>query len=287
MEETNRGRGLVIACQGIRGAYSQIAAERLFPEGSFLYFRNFDAVARAVREHLCDFGLLPIENNTYGSVKQVYQILGRQDISIVRGYRLRIRHQLLAKPGTRLKDLTAVCSHEQALGQCAAFLHSLGEHVKQVPCLNTAVAARMVAGSEEPGIAAISSPECADLYGLEVLKRRIADSDHNYTRFLCIAKEPRVSGDADRISLILSLPHRPGALAGVLDRFAREHINLWKIESAPIPGRDFEFRFYIDIEGSVRDPKVQGILDSLKADCPEFRFLGNYREEIDGGEAAD
>ena len=256
MEETNRGRGLVIACQGIRGAYSQIAAERLFPEGSFLYFRNFDAVARAVREDLCDFGLLPIENNTYGSVKQVYQILGRQDISIVRGYRLRIRHQLLAKPGTRLKDLTAVCSHEQA-------------------------------GSEEPGIAAISSPECADLYGLEVLKRRIADSDHNYTRFLCIAKEPRVSGDADRISLILSLPHRPGALAGVLDRFAREHINLWKIESAPIPGRDFEFRFYIDIEGSVRDPKVQGILDSLKADCPEFRFLGNYREEIDGGEAAD
>ncbi|MDO4619929.1 MAG: prephenate dehydratase [Lachnospiraceae bacterium] len=270
----------VIACQGTVGAYSQIAARRLFPDGTFIYFKNFDAVARAVREGMCDFGVLPIENNTFGSVKQVYQLLGRQDISIVRSYKLKIEHQLLAKPGTALKDITSVRSHEQALGQCEQFLHSLGDKVAQIPCLNTAVAARTVAESDDPYCAAISSPECAALYGLEVVKKKIADSNHNYTRFLCIAKKPLLYPGASRISLILSLPHVPGSLAAVLDRFSASGINLLKLESTPIPGRDFEFSFYIDIEGSVEDPRVEQILDDLRNTCPEFRFLGCYLEEV-------
>lgn len=270
--------GHVIACQGTEGAYSQLAAKKLFPDGSFLYFRNFEAVATAVREDLCEFGVLPIENNTYGSVRDVYRILARQEVSIVRGCRLQIRHQLLANPGAVMSGIRKVYSHEQGLGQCAKFLHTLGDKVSLVPCLNTAVAARMVAESGDMEAAAISSPECADLYGLTVLKRGIADSDHNYTRFLCIAKESCVLPGADRISLIFTLPHRPGALACVLGKFADADMNLLKLESAPIPGRDFEFLFYADVEGSVNDPAVSAILEEIRGMCPDYRFLGNYHE---------
>lgn len=268
-----------IACQGTEGAYSQIAARRMFPDADLMYFRQFDAVARAVSGGMCGFGVLPIENNTYGSVKEVYRVMGRESVSIVRSYTLRIDHVLLAPPGTRLEDVTAVYSHEQALGQCGEFLHSLGNRVRQVACLNTAVAARTAAETKDGGGAVIASPECAKLYGLQILKRHIADSDSNYTRFICVARTPRAPEGTSRVSLMLSLPHRPGSLAAVLNRFAEKNLNLLKLESDPIPGRDFEFRFYIDLE--VRDQLEDAleILKYLEAECPAYRLLGFYTEE--------
>ncbi len=271
----------VVACQGIEGAYSQIAAKKLFPEGTFIYFKNFGAVIKAVREGMCDFGILPIENNTFGSVKAVYRLLGKEEVNIIRGYRLKIEHQLLAKAGTKLSEITTIYSHEQALGQCAEFLHSLGEKVAETPCRNTAVAARMVAQSSDPYCAAISSPECAKLYHLKVLKWKTADNDTNYTRFLCIARRKDIYPGANRISMILTLPHTPGALCDILSKFKELNLNLLKLESEPIAGRDFEFCFYIDIEASMKDERVRRLVEELKALCPSFRFLGNYEELTD------
>lgn len=282
-EETVFPDGGIIACQGVRGANSQLAATALFPQGRIMYFKNFGAVARAVSEGMCRFGVLPIENNTYGSVKNVYRILGRREVSIVRSMPQKITHVLLMKKGGKPGMIRKVISHEQALGQCSEFLHSLGDKVEEEACLNTAVAARLVSESDDPGIACISAPECAELYGLDIVKKHIADSDRNYTRFLVVAREPDVYPGANRISLILNLQHKPGALAHVLDLFAGAGINLLKLESAPIPGRDFEFSFYIDIEASVRDKHVRQILEKLKEECPGFTFLGNY-EEVNAGQ---
>lgn len=268
----------IVACQGIAGAYSQITAKRLFPKGTFIYFKNFAAVVKAVREGLCEYGVLPIENNTYGSVKAVYGLLDNDDFNIVRGYRLKIDHQLLGKPGVRLSEIRKVISHEQALGQCEQSIQSLGKQVVTEAVPNTAVAARMVAEGDRSDVAAISSPECAEIYGLSVLKRHMADQDQNYTRFLCIARNKVVYPGADRISMILTLPHKPGALYNVLGEFARRDINLLKLESEPIPGRNFEFKFYLDIAASVFDPAVREMLGKIKRVCPTFRYLGNYEE---------
>ena len=152
-EETVFPDGGIIACQGVRGANSQLAATALFPQGRIMYFKNFGAVARAVSEGMCRFGVLPIENNTYGSVKNVYRILGRREVSIVRSMPQKITHVLLMKKGGKPGMIRKVISHEQALGQCSEFLHSLGDKVEEEACLNTAVAARLVSQSDDPGIA--------------------------------------------------------------------------------------------------------------------------------------
>jgi chorismate mutase/prephenate dehydratase len=272
----------VIACQGISGAYSQIAAKRLFPGGTFIYFKNFGAVISAVKEGMCQFGVLPIENNTYGSVKDVYRLLGKnkEDAHIVRGLWLKIDHQLIGVKGASLKGIRKIYSHEQAIGQCESFLKSLGQKTEAIPVKNTAAAARMVAEKDDLSCVAISSPECAELYQLSVLKKNVSDTEHNYTRFLLIAKDSAIYPGADRISMILSLPHKPGALKDVLSLFSERNMNLLKIESEPLPGKDFEFRFYLDVEASAADPEVRELLNRLNRECPDFTFLGNYKEEM-------
>ncbi len=214
--------GGLIACQGVEGAYSQMAADRMFPRGNIIYFKNFEAVFDAVESGLCTFGILPIENSSNGSVRAVYDLLQVKNVSIVRSERLCISHELLVKPGTKLADVKKILSHEQALGQCSEFLKSLGDKVEIEKCDNTAMAAKFVAESKDPGVAAISSSNCAELYGLTALScGHIQNSDNNYTRFICITKKPVVYPGANRITLVLSCePHfRFGAepyKAGVL-----------------------------------------------------------------------
>mgnify|MGYP001039290489 FL=1 len=268
----------LIACQGVEGAYSQMAADRLFPRGDIVYFKSFEGVFGAVENGLCQFGVLPIENSSYGSVRAVYDLIRRRNVYIVRSARLCIRHRLLVKPGTGLEDVTEIYSHEQALGQCGSFLKTLGDKVKLLPCDNTATAARYVARRADSGAAAISSAECAGLYGLVPLDVEIQDSDNNYTRFVCISKRPQIYPGANRISLILALEHRPGSLYEVLAKLAALQINLIKLESCPIVGHDFEFMFFFELEASVFDPNVISMLESLERDCRSFIYLGNYSE---------
>lgn len=265
-----------IACQGVEGAYSQLACDRLFPRGNIVYLRSFEGVFDAVDSGLCNFGILPIENSSNGSVRAVYDLMQKKNFYIVRSVRLCVRHELLARPGTKLEDIREIYSHEQAIGQCSGFIKTLGDNVSVIPCDNTAAAAKYA--SENAGVAAISSHNCAELYGLETVSDNIQNSANNYTRFICIAKQPVIYPGANKISLMLSTPHTPGALYELMSRFNALGINLTKLESHPIAGHDFEFLFFFDLEASAADRGVKGMLEDLERTCETFVFLGNYSE---------
>lgn len=269
----------VVACQGVEGAYSQQACDRLFSMPRILYFRHFDGVFQAVQSGMCQYGVLPIENSSYGSVAQVYDLMRNHKFHIVRSIKLCVRHALLAKDGVALADVKEIFSHEQAIGQCSAYLKAHPD-IKITVCENTATAARMVAESGRRDIAAISSVHCAELYGLRVLESRVQNNDNNYTRFICISKELEIYPGANRISLMLSAQHRPGALYSLLAKFAALGVNLTKLESRPIPGSDFEFIFYFDMEASVMSDAVLSMLSELMAEPDVFVFLGNYAEIV-------
>lgn len=267
----------LVACQGMEGANSQVACDKILPRGNIVYVKTFQAVVSAVESGLCKFGVLPIENSSNGSVRTVYGLLQEHKLSIVRSTRLCIRHELLALPGVKLKDITEIYSHEQAIGQCSRFLNNLSG-VRVIPCANTAVAARMVAESGNRHAAAISSHTCAALYGLESLSSDIQDSDNNYTRFICVAKDPVIYAGANRISLIITFENRPGALNEILAKAAALDINLTKMESCPMLGSNFEYIFFLELEASVQDPGVLAMLEEMERSCAEFHFLGNYAE---------
>ena len=267
----------LVACQGVEGANSQVACDRLLPRGKIMYVKSFQAVAAAVESGLCKFGVLPIENSSNGSVRAVYQLLQEHDLSIVRSARLCIRHELLALPGVRPEDITEIYSHEQAIGQCSKFLGGLKD-VKVIPCGNTAAAAKMVAESGSRRAAAISSHPCAALYGLECVNGNIQDSDNNYTRFICVTKKPVIYAGANRVSLIIAFENKPGALYDILSKLAALDINMTKLESCPVAGSDFEFIFFLELEASVQDPSVLAMLEEMERSCAQFQFLGSYTE---------
>ena len=267
----------MVACQGVEGANSQVACDRLLPRGNIVYVKSFAAVAAAVESGLCKFGVLPIENSSNGSVRAVYQLLQEHDLSVVRSTRLCIRHELLALPGVKQEEITEIYSHEQAIGQCSRFLAGLSG-VRVIPCGNTALAAKQVAESGSRHAAAISSHPCAALYGLECVNGHIQDSDNNYTRFFCVAKEPAIYAGASRISLIIAFDNRPGALYELLSKVAALDINLTKLESCPVAGSDFEFIFFLELEASVKDPSVLAMLEEMERSCAQFQFLGGYAE---------
>lgn len=267
----------MIACQGVEGANSQEACDRLFPHGSLMYVDSFEAVFRAVDSGLCKFGVLPIENSSNGSVRAVYALLQKYHFYIVRSTRMWIHHTLLVKPGTKLSDIRTIYSHQQAIGQCSHFLESL-KGVDVVPFANTAMAAKKVAESERNDCAAIASKGCSELYGLEVLDEHIQDSENNYTRFICITKNPMIYEGANHISLVISCANTPGSLYEMLSKPATIGVNMIKLESCPIPGRNFEFVFFVELEASVKEPAVLSMLADLERSCPEVWFLGNYAE---------
>ena len=267
----------LVACQGVEGANQQVACDRLLPRGNIVYVKTFSAVVSAVESGLCKFGVLPIENSSNGSVRGVYELLQTHKLSIVRSVRLCIRHELLTLPGVKLEDITEIYSHEQAIGQCSKFLSGLNG-VRVVPCANTAMAAQMVAESGNRHVAAISSHPCAELYGLECINDQIQDSDNNYTRFICITKDPIIYAGANRVSLIISADNKPGALYDILAKLSALGINMSKLESCPVTGRNFEFVFFLEIEASVKDPSVMAMLEELERSCASFTFLGNYAE---------
>ncbi len=269
-----------VACPGVEGSYSQQAACRLVNFPTILYFKGFDDVFSAVEKGMCDYGILPIENSAVGSVTAVYDLMAKHNFRIVRAVKLRIRHVLLAPRGTKLEDIREISSHPHAIAQCSEFLHSL-PGIRAVPATNTAAAAAQVAASGRKDAAVIAARECAELYGLEVIREDISNTASNYTRFICISKRNEIYPDAGKFSVMMSLNHRPGALTDVLVKFAAAGVNLTKLESRPVPGSDFEFRFIFDFESTPRDPRVMKMLSGFSTD-PEiehFTFLGAYSEK--------
>ena len=268
-----------VACQGVEGAYSQIACEKLFKVPDIMYFASFENVFTAIEKGLCTYGILPLENSTAGSVNKVYDLMMKHNFKIVRSVRLKVDHSLLARKGTDIKNIKEIFSHEQAINQSTEFLKSLGD-VKITYCENTAVAAKLVAESERNDIAALSSHSCAELYGLSCLAPSVQDKGNNYTRFICISKDLEIYPGADKTSLMMTISHKPGSLYRVLSRFYALGINLIKLESRPIPDRDFEVMFYFDLETSIYSDEYVQLISEIGSLCEDFRYLGSYSELV-------
>ena len=269
----------MVACQGVEGAYSQIACEKIFKSPFIMYFKNFDAVFTAIEQGLCQYGILPIENSTAGSVNKVYDLMVRHNFSIVRTFRLKVDHNLLANKGATLSDIKEIYSHEQAISQCSDFLKEL-TGVKITPVENTALAAKMVAASGRNDVAALSSRACAELYGLQCLASSVQDKGNNHTRFICISKNLEIYPGSDKTSIMMILPHRPGSLYRVLARLYTLGINVTKLESRPIPDREFEFMFYFDLETSIYSEEFVQLMCELNDLSEEFKYLGSYSEVV-------
>ena len=269
----------MVACQGVEGAYSQIACEKVFQNPSILYFKSFDGVFNAIEQGLCQYGILPIENSTAGSVKKVYDLMIRHSFSIIRTFRMKVDHNLLANPGTKITDIHEIYSHEQAINQCSEYLRKF-PGVKIIPVENTAVASSMVAQSGRTDVAALSSRACAQLYGLECLEASVQDKGNNRTRFICISKNLEIYPGSDKTSIMMVLNHKPGALYKVLARLFVLGINVTKLESRPIPDRDFEFMFYFDLETSIYSEEYVQLMCELHDLCEEFKYLGSYTEVV-------
>lgn len=265
----------VVACQGVEGAYSQKACEKLFKNPSIMFFDTFKSVLDAVSMGLCSYGILPIENSVHGTVTDVYDLLSSYDFSIVKVAKIQINHVLAAKKkDAKIKE---ICSHRQAIGQCDKYIKSLSD-VKVTQYDNTAMAAQMVKDSDRDDVACICSKECAQIYGLNVLEDNIANSDNNYTRFICISKKSEIYPGADKISFVITLPHIAGSLYSVMSKFAAAGINLTKIESRPIPGRDFEFEFFFEVEASVYSKELYAVISEMENSDEKFKFFGCYNE---------
>ncbi len=263
-----------VAVCGIAGAYADQAAKTMLCDAQNVYCDSFDEVFESVKNGQADYGVLPIENSTAGSIHAVYDLIAKHKLYIIRDYKMPISHCLLANKGVELSQITDVYSHEQAISQCSEFL-------KQNPQINvhrfnnTATSAKLVA--EKGGtIGAIASECCADLYGLDVVKADIKNAQENYTRFILISKELIIQNDANKVSLVLALPHISGSLNRLISRFSANELNMTKIESRPIPNTDFEFRFYFDFEGAVKNERVLCLLCALENELENFQFLGNY-----------
>lgn len=268
-----------VACQGVEGAYSQVAADRIFKRPTISYFSTFEGVFKAVEQGFCSYGVLPLENSTAGTVNQVYDLMGAYDFHICRSVRLKVDHNLLALPGATQEGIRDIYSHQQAIEQCASFLASL-PNVTVHLVENTAIAAKMVAEGDSLSAAALGSRSCAHLYNLQILKRGVQDMGNNYTRFACISKDLEIYPGADRTSLWVVTANDPGSLYKVLARFYSFDINLSKLESRPLPDRDFDYSFYFDMDCPVSAPEFSRLLGSLDDVCEEFRYLGSYSEVI-------
>jgi len=256
-----------------------MACDKLFTTPNILYFKTFDAVFTAIEKGFCQYGVLPIENSTAGSVNQVYDLMMKHNFSVVRSVRVKIDHSLLAPEGVALTDIREIVSHEQAINQCGEFIKSLG-NVKITVCENTAEAARLVAQSSRRDLAALSSANCAAIYGLQCLGEAVQDKGSNFTRFICISKELEIYPGADKTSIMAVTAHKPGALYKLLSRFYASGVNLTKLESRPLPDRNFEFMFYFDLEKSIYSEEFVQLLGELDEMSERFEYLGSYTEVV-------
>ncbi len=267
-------RPVSVVCQGVEGAYSHHAALKLFPGAPISFEPTWKQVFEDVKSGAAQFGVLPVENSAAGSVNGVYDLILRYRFYIVGATAVKVEHCLAAWDPE--KAITSVASHPQALSQCSEYIE--GHGLKAVEYSNTAAAAKFVAERHPEGMAALCSQEAARQYGLTVMEEGVQNEKNNQTRFIVISKEAILSPEANKISLCFSIPHTAGSLHSVLERFAMRGLNMTKIESRPIPGKTFEYDFYLDFTGNIHEPETLGLICALHDELPRFSFLGNYNE---------
>ncbi len=264
---------------GIPGAFSESALVRYFGEQREPYrnYPGFSAVCDAVLRDEIDYGILPVENTTTGAIKEVYDLIREKDLYITGEICLPVVHHLIGIPGSDPRRLEEIYSHTQGLEQCSTYLSGL-KSARLVPMKNTAFSVRHVAEQKNPAFGAIGGERAARLYGLEILGTSIQNSTLNTTRFVILSRKQEVREDADSTSIVLTARHAAGALHDILGSFAQEQVNLFRIESRPVPDRPWEYFIYLDAEGSILSEAMQKALAAVQAQCPYFKFLGSYRK---------
>ena len=265
-----------VAFQGERGAFSEEAAVRLLGEEITLVPRpTFEAAFSAIADGLADYLLAPIENSLAGSVHRSFDLLVDSNLHILAEVVIPIVHNLITVPGSKFEQIAVVESHPVALAQCEQFFIA-NPRLKRVVTDDTAGSVRAVTRAGDKTRAAIAGRRAAEIYGGEILHEHLEDNRENYTRFLLLAPTAEVSADADKLSLVFQLDHRPGALYHALEPFARRNINMMKIESRPVHGSPWQYRFYLDLQASRRDPEVAAALAELENLVVDLRILGSY-----------
>ena len=264
-----------VVFQGAQGAYSQAAMVQYFGEQvKSFHVDTFRDAMRAIDEGSADFAVLPIENSTAGIVSEIYDLLVEFENYIVGEQIIKIEHCLMAVPGTALEDIRTVYSHPQSLMQSARFLNSFGW--QQISMQNNAFAARKVAQDKDKHSAAVAGEYAAELYGLEVLKKGVNQSSTNSTRFIIVTNQRIFLKSAKKVSICFEVPHESGSLYHMLSHFIYNNLNMNKIESRPIEGRNWEYRFFIDFDGNLSDSAVKNALRGLREEARNMRILGNY-----------
>ena len=267
-----------VACFGVPGTYAHQATKKIFSKCSPDFYPSFQDVFSAVRNEEADFGVVPIENSSAGSVTDVYDLMLKYRFHIVAACDISVNHVLAANAGTKLGDISKIYSHQQAIAQCSDFFRA-HKSIKSEEYISTAASAKMISETGDKFSAAICSEEAAEQYGLEILLRGFQNNPNNTTRFIVISKKLYIEKNADKISLCFSLPHVTGSLYSTLCRFAVNGLNLTKIESRPIFGSSFEYLFYLDFTGNIINENTLRLLCALSNELAEFSFLGNYTEK--------
>lgn len=266
-----------VVYQGEPGAYSEEAAAGFFGEDVRTQgLPWFGDVFQALAQGEADYAVLPIENSSTGSIRQVYDLLAQYDFSLVGEWQVKVEHCLAALPGVTMEDLETVYSHEQGLMQCDKFLDS-HPGWKRVPTLDTAGSAKQVKETGDRTAAAICSRRAAKLYGLNILACPINHNTANFTRFVVISPALELRQDRDKIAAVFTLPHQSGSLHEILTVFAVHGLNLQKLESRPIPDRGWEYRFFVEFTGSLTAPGMDGVLHELSQLSADLRILGNFK----------
>ena len=268
---------LKVGCYGAKGSYTYEAMEQQFAgkEREESYFPLFEDVVKAVKDGTIDYGVLPIENSSTGGITEVYDLIQKYDCAVVGEQLVKIEHNLLGIPGATLDDIDTVYSHPQGFRQCRPFFNEHRDWTLK-PYFSTSRSAERVAEDGRKNQAAVASRTAARLYGLSVLAENIYFNQSNYTRFFIIAPKMEITEDADKITLVISVKHEPGALYHVLGYFFYGGMNMTHLESRPMEGHPFEYFFHIDVKGCIHNPSNAQTLHGLAYMCTYFKILGNY-----------
>lgn len=269
---------IVIAFQGEKGAYSELAARRYFKSVrlELVPHKTFADVFHAIAARKVDCGIVPVENTLNGGIREVFNLLDENAVFVTGEIKLRISHMLMGVPGSKLSGIRKVYSHPQALLQCRKFIHKA--RLTQAEYYDTAGAAKLVAELEDPTVAAIAGLPAADDYGLKILKKHIESDGRNFTRFLVVNRESFVPGDANKTTVIFSVKSQPGALHKALSVFAIRDIDMLSIDSIPNVGKPWEYKFYVDLRGGIFADTQAKAVEHLREICPHVKVIGSYKQ---------
>jgi len=266
---------LTVGYQGVRGSFSEEALYNYFKNVKAKNYEQFKDIFISLDENLIDYGVLPIENSSTGAISDVYDLLNQYNAYIVGETYVKPIQNLLGLKNSTIEQLEEIYSHPQGFEQSKTYLSSF--NWKLIPYYNTAKSAEYVMNQNNPKIGAIASKKAAEIYNLKILKENINCNETNTTRFIIIGKNLEVSDTSDKVSIILSTNHKPGDLYNALGHFAKNNINIVKIESRPVKHTPWQYYFYIDFEGNINNPSLQKFIDEMKMSCQYFKLLGNYK----------